>query len=162
MGAAVVVVAPATVTGDPAVEAVGAVVPSVTTVDDPGTVVVFATDVGDTIVVVDDAVVEVGASVVVVGASVVDVVEGGVQSSSSRTLADEVAASPFGHVARSVNTIVPVTPPGVVVVAEVELPPGTTALYPVTAYGVMPTAAEADTIVIGEPCSLFPIDHVTR
>ena len=155
LGAAVVVVAPATVTGDPAVEAVGAVVPSVTTVDDPGTVVVFATDVGDTIVVVDDAVVE-------VGASVVDVVEGGVQSSSSRTLADEVAASPFGHVARSVNTIVPVTPPGVVVVAEVEPLPGTTALYPVTAYGVMPTAAEADTIVIGEPCSLFPIDHVTR
>jgi hypothetical protein len=121
LGAAVVAVTPATVTLDTwVVEVVATVAPCVTTVVDSGMVVeVLTTDVGDTstLVVVDD-------SVLVVVDDAVDVV---VQFSSSTTWVEDVTASPLVHVPCTVNTTVPVTPPGTVVVADVEPPPGTTA-----------------------------------
>jgi len=88
-----------------------------------GSMVVDVVDV----VVVEVVVVE----VVVVEVVVVVVVVVG-QSDSRPTCVQRVARSPFGHVPVTTNMTMPVTPPGTVVVADVDPPPGTTALYPST------------------------------
>jgi len=98
------------------------------------------------VVVVGSMVVDV-VEVVVVGSMVVDVVEVVVvdvvevvevvvvvvgQSDSRPTCVERVALSPSGHVPVTTNVTVPVTPAGTVVVADVDPPSGTTALYPST------------------------------
>ena len=122
-----------------------------------GSTVVLAASVVDVVgafvVVVCSVVVVVGSmvvdvvEVVVVGSMVVDVVEVVVvdvvevvevvvvvvgQSDSRPTCVERVALSPSGHVPVTTNVTVPVTPAGTVVVADVDPPSGTTALYPST------------------------------
>ena len=91
------------------------------------------------VVVASTVVVVVGGSVVVVVASTVVVVVGGsvvvvvgTQPWSSSTDVVRVACSPFVHVAKTVRTTVPLTEPGMTVVAGVEPAPGTGDVYPVT------------------------------
>jgi len=155
-GTVVVLVGDGTV--DPLSCTVELVVGSVVDVDDEldtlvGSTVVLGASVVD---VVDALVVVVCSVVVVVGSTVVDVVEVEVdvvvvevdvvvvevvvvdvvvvvgQSDSRPTCVERVALSPFGHEPSTTNVTMPVTPSGTVVVADVDPPPSTTALYPST------------------------------
>ena len=148
-GTVVVLVGDGTV--DPLSCTVELVVGSVVDVDDEldtlvGSTVVLGASVVD---VVDALVVVVCSVVVVVGSTVVDVVEVEVdvvvvevvvvdvvvvvgQSDSRPTCVERVALSPFGHEPSTTNVTMPVTPSGSVVVADVDPPPSTTALYPST------------------------------
>jgi hypothetical protein len=145
------------------------VLPSVTTVDPPGTDVVVLV-----VLVVDSPTVVVGASVVVVVDSVVVVVDDSVvvvvvvssmvHVDSSVTLVVRVAVTPSGHDPATVRMIVPVTPPGTIVVAVVVGPfDSTVGEYPVTSYGVEPIAAVAESMVIVRDVFVvtLPIVHVT-
>ena len=115
-------------------------------VDEIDTLVGSTVVLGASVVDVVDALVVVVGSVVVVTSIVVVVVDVVVvevdvvvdvvvvvgQSDSRPTCVQRVALSPFGHVPRTTNVTVPVTPSGTVVVAEVDPPAGTTGLYPST------------------------------
>jgi len=158
-----VVVGAAVVVGG-AVVVVTRVVTDATVVLDAGVVLavgaVVDAEVG-TAVVGGGCVVEIGAEVL--GAAVVDVVEGVlvVQCESRSTDVLWVSVKLSGHTACTVSVIVPVTPPGTSVVANVVPFSAMGFMYPVTGYDCALIVATAVSMVIASVVSLLPIDQLT-